>query len=97
MPTSLTLVPVGPVIFKSPAFLKKLYESLLIKESLALTPAFLLLILLAPLQYAPAASVIPSIPSVPAKSADILSSFVISIAKARAISEFLPLDHSLSL
>ena len=80
MPTSLTLVPVGPVIFKSPAF-EKLYESLLIKESLALTPSFLLLILLAPLQYAPAASVIPSIPSVPAKSADILSSFVISIRK----------------
>ena len=59
----------GPVLIKSPSFSKKWYESLLLIYSSIFNPSFCALLTVVPSASAPAASVGPSVPSVPTLAA----------------------------
>src|SRR3990170_3251868 len=61
---SLTFVPVGPVIIKSPSLEKKPFESFSAKHSSGFRPKCIARSMVFPSTRAPAASVGPSIPSV---------------------------------
>ena len=61
----------GPVLIKSPSFSKKWYESLLLIYSSIFNPSFCALLTVVPSASAPAASVGPSVPSVPTLAATI--------------------------
>ncbi len=90
MATSVTLVFVGPVIIRSFRFLKKLYASLFSRYDSgfkAFSKAFSTVL---PSTMAPAASVGPSIPSVPQETIEIAFRSWISLLAARVSSWFLP-------
>ena len=61
---SLTFVPVGPVMMSSPAAARKAKESFRSRQSAASRPARTPVSIVAAEAYAPAASELPSLPSV---------------------------------
>ncbi len=88
--TSITLVRVGPVINNRPRRLKKWYESFFMRYSRGFIPAWSASRQVFPPAKAPAASVGPSVPSVPALRMEMRGSPSMDMAAARASSWFRP-------
>jgi hypothetical protein len=87
---SMTFVPVGPVRIRPPAAPKKEWESLAERNAAGSNPRERTRRQVAGPAQAPAASVGPSIPSVPQKRPKICPCPIISIEKERVSSVFLP-------
>ena len=88
--TSLTFVPVGPVIISPPVSFNALYASFCLRTSNILMPFFLSSPAVSASAYPPAASVGPSVPSLPILNMAAFLIPSIPLAADSAISRFLP-------
>jgi hypothetical protein len=86
----MTLVLVGPVTIRSSSALKKVYESLFVRYVAASSPFSLARATVSGAVKAPAASVGPSVPSLPQNRPKTPGAASVSRANARAHSVFLP-------
>ena len=89
MRRSRTFVPVGPVAITSPSATKNEYESLRRRKSSTSSPIAVARSMVVLSTIAPAAGLLPSMPSVPAQSATVLDTFRDRVRR-KAVSRFRP-------
>src|SRR5438105_14223623 len=80
---SRTFVPVDPVVIASPSAMKNEYESLRLRKSLASSPRAFARWIVVLSMIAPAAGLLPSMPSVPAQTATVSDEMLFSDLASR--------------